>query len=106
MIYSRVTQNLVKSIYIISSITRLFFHYRKKIDIGKMPIYLIIGLIGVALVTYTGHLGGKMVHRDVQGGFNGGFNGPGGANAHSFKEDQTIRVVHLIQKSPLIKMEM
>jgi uncharacterized membrane protein len=68
--------NLTMYLYIIVSFTRLFFHYRKKIDIGKMPIYLIIGLIGVALVTYTGHLGGKMVHRDVQGGFNG----PGGAN--------------------------
>jgi uncharacterized membrane protein len=72
--------NLTMYLYIIISLVRLFFYYRKKIDIGKMPIYLIIGVIGVSIVTYTGHLGGKMVHKDVQGGFNGsgGANGKGG----------------------------
>jgi uncharacterized membrane protein len=72
--------NLTMYLYIIISLVRLFFYYRKKIDIGKMPIYLIIGVIGVSIVTYTGHLGGKMAHRDTQGGFNvpGGANGQGG----------------------------
>jgi hypothetical protein len=60
----------------------LYYHFRKNIELGKMPIYLIIGVIGVSMVTYTGHLGGKMAHRDTQGGFNrpGGANGQGGAN--------------------------
>jgi uncharacterized membrane protein len=72
---------LTMYLYILISLVRLFFYYRKKIDIGKMPIYLIIGVIGVSIVTYTGHLGGKMVHKDIQGGFNG----PGGANGQGGK---------------------
>ena len=46
-------------------------------------------LIGVVLVTYTGHLGGSMVHPDrskFQGGFPGGgfgAQGNGGSNAGS-----------------------
>jgi uncharacterized membrane protein len=63
--------NLTMYLFIVLSLARLFFHYRKKIDIGKTPIYLIIALIGVGLVTYTGHLGGKMVHKDAN------FSGPG-----------------------------
>jgi uncharacterized membrane protein len=66
--------NLTMYLFILLSLARLFFRYRKKIDIGKTPIYLIIALIGVGLVTYTGHLGGKMVHKD-----NANFSGfPGG----------------------------
>jgi uncharacterized membrane protein len=67
--------------FIILTLLRLFFQYRKKIDIGKMPVYLFAALIGVALVTYTGHLGGKMVHRDMPS-FNGqgGPGGPGTGN--------------------------
>jgi uncharacterized membrane protein len=64
--------NLTMYLFIVLSMARLFFHYRKRIDIGKTPIYLIIALIGVGLVTYTGHLGGKMAHKDAN------FSGPGG----------------------------
>jgi uncharacterized membrane protein len=67
--------NLTMYLFIVLSLARLFFHYRKKIDIGKTPIYLFIALIGAGLVTYTGHLGGKMVHKD--GNFSGGPGGQG-----------------------------
>jgi uncharacterized membrane protein len=70
--------NLTMYLFIVLSLARLFFHYRKKIDIGKTPIYLIIALIGVGLVTYTGHLGGKMVHKDTNANFSGGPGGQGG----------------------------
>jgi uncharacterized membrane protein len=71
--------NLTMYLFIVLSLARLFFHYRKKIDIGKTPIYLIIALIGAGLVTYTGHLGGKMVHKDENfiGGPGGQFQGGG-----------------------------
>jgi uncharacterized membrane protein len=67
--------NLTMYLFIVLSLARLFFHYRNKIDIGKTPIYLLIALIGVGLVTYTGHLGGKMVHKDTN--FSGGPGGQG-----------------------------
>jgi hypothetical protein len=66
---------LTMYLFIVLSLARLFFHYRKKIDIGKTIIYLFIALIGVGLVTYTGHLGGKMVHKDTN--FIGGPGGQG-----------------------------
>ena len=40
----------------------------KKLEIGRNPIFLVASLVVVILVSYTGHLGGKMVHRDMQGG--------------------------------------
>jgi uncharacterized membrane protein len=77
--------NLSMYLFIVLSLARLFFHYRKKIDIGKTPIYLIIAFIGAGLVTYTGHLGGKMVHKVENfggpgGQFQGRPGGQGGAN--------------------------
>jgi uncharacterized membrane protein len=49
---------------ILLSIVRLYFLFRKKKDIGRNAVYLFGALIGVLLVSYTGHLGGKMVHKD------------------------------------------
>ncbi|MDR6552577.1 DUF2231 domain-containing protein [Paenibacillus qinlingensis] len=40
----------------------------KKLELGRNPIFLVASLVVVILVSYTGHLGGKMVHRDMQGG--------------------------------------
>jgi uncharacterized membrane protein len=44
------------------SVVRLGMMWLKKTDIGKSLIYLLVMLIGVGLVSYTGHLGGIMVH--------------------------------------------
>jgi uncharacterized membrane protein len=44
------------------SVVRLGMFWFKKTDIGKSWIYLLVMLIGVGLVSYTGHLGGVMVH--------------------------------------------
>jgi uncharacterized membrane protein len=49
---------------ILLSIVRLFLLFWKKKEIGGNPVYLIGALIGVLLVSYTGHLGGEMVHND------------------------------------------
>jgi uncharacterized membrane protein len=64
---------------IVLSVIRLYFVIWKKKEIGGHPVYLLGALIAVALVTYTGHLGGKMVHRD--GPQPGSFQpGPGNRN--------------------------
>ncbi|MCS7459541.1 DUF2231 domain-containing protein [Paenibacillus doosanensis] len=31
---------------------------------GRNPAYLAAALVGVLLITYTGHLGGQMVHKE------------------------------------------
>jgi uncharacterized membrane protein len=63
-------------VFILISLIRLYFHFRKKVEIGRMPVYLVATLIGAVLVGYTGHLGGQMVHKDPTGNFRGG--PPGG----------------------------
>ncbi|TVY07877.1 DUF2231 domain-containing protein [Paenibacillus cremeus] len=65
---------------ILLTLVRLGVLWRKKIDIGKSFVYLLVMLVGVGLLSYTGDLGGKMVHPDrsqvrkgpgqQQGGFN------------------------------------
>ena len=45
----------------------------KKRDIGNHAAYLVVALLCVGLVTYTGHLGGKMVHKDKTEMTNGNF---------------------------------
>jgi uncharacterized membrane protein len=47
---------------IILTVVRMGFMLWKKLDIGKSLIYLLVMLVCVCLVSYTGHLGGKMVH--------------------------------------------
>lgn len=68
--YAKLTMILA----IILAIVRVGLLVRKKLELGRNPIYLVASLVAVLLVSYTGHLGGKMVHRDMQG-FPGG--GPG-----------------------------
>lgn len=50
--------------FIILTLIRVGFLWKKKLDIGNHPVYLIAAFIGVLLVSYTGHLGGQMVHKD------------------------------------------
>lgn len=57
------------------TLIRIVLLWRKKIDIGPKPVYLAGALIGVILVSYTGHLGGKAVHRPMNPGMMQG--GPG-----------------------------
>ncbi|MGG1519493.1 DUF2231 domain-containing protein [Paenibacillus oryzisoli] len=66
------------------AVVRVGFLVWKKLELGRNLIYLVVSLAVVVLVSYTGHLGGKMVHRDMQGGPGmgqfGGPNGGGGPN--------------------------
>jgi uncharacterized membrane protein len=55
------------ALFIVLTAVRLFFQLRRKQEIGGNYAYLAIALIGVALVSYTGHIGGKMVHPDRSG---------------------------------------
>ncbi|MGG1550468.1 DUF2231 domain-containing protein [Paenibacillus ferrarius] len=66
---------------IVLAVVRVGFLVWKKLELGRNVIYLIMSLAVVVLVSYTGHLGGKMVHRDMQGGPGmGQFRGPGGGS--------------------------
>jgi uncharacterized membrane protein len=69
-------------VFILISLVRLYFQFLKKVEIGRMPVYLIAAFIGIVLVTYTGHLGGQMVHKDMPANFRGGpmGNNPQGGN--------------------------
>ncbi|WP_274654525.1 DUF2231 domain-containing protein [Paenibacillus humicola] len=72
------------------SVVRLGVLWKKKFDIGKTIVYLLVMLVGAGLVSYTGHLGGEMVHPDRSkirgergfGAFNGANGGNGGNGQH------------------------
>jgi uncharacterized membrane protein len=68
--YARLTMIVA----IVLAVVRVGLLVWKKLELGRNPIFLVASLVAVLLVSYTGHLGGKMVHRDMQG-FPGG--GPG-----------------------------
>ncbi|WP_040952747.1 DUF2231 domain-containing protein [Gorillibacterium massiliense] len=53
---------------IVLCVVRIGIWLWKKKDVGRSPIYLIASLVAVVLVMYTGHLGGKMVHRPFNPG--------------------------------------
>ncbi|WP_248927637.1 DUF2231 domain-containing protein [Paenibacillus hamazuiensis] len=82
--YGKITMFL----FIILTLVRLFFHLKKKRELGGSAAYLAVALIGVLLVGYTGHIGGQMVHPDRSkfppgqmregGQQQGGANGQGG----------------------------
>jgi uncharacterized membrane protein len=55
-------------LYIVLTIIRVGFLLLKKMEIGKNVVYLIPALVGIVLVSYTGHLGGQMVHKDKPAG--------------------------------------
>lgn|GEM_PF-2223092 len=59
--------------FILLTLVRFGLLWRKKLELGRNWVYLAGALIGVALVSYTGHLGGQMVHPDLSK-FNGQFN--------------------------------
>ncbi|MFD1177296.1 DUF2231 domain-containing protein [Paenibacillus puldeungensis] len=59
--------NMTMFLFIALSLIRLWFHFRKKKELGGNAIYLAAALVGVLLVSYTGHLGGLMVHPDKGG---------------------------------------
>ncbi|MFD0695404.1 DUF2231 domain-containing protein [Paenibacillus sp. GCM10027628] len=63
---------------IVLTVVRVGLLIWKKKEIGRNPIYLAGALVAVILVSYTGHLGGQMVHRPFNP--NGGpmMQGPGG----------------------------
>ncbi|WP_208607638.1 DUF2231 domain-containing protein [Paenibacillus pectinilyticus] len=83
--YAKITMTLA----IVLAVVRVGLLVWKKLEIGRNPIFLVASLAAVLLVSYTGHLGGKMVHRDMTGfpgggpgmqggpGGNGGFGGQG-----------------------------
>jgi uncharacterized membrane protein len=50
--------------FIILCLVRLVLYVYRKREIGRNPVYLAAALVGVILLSYTGHLGGQMVHRD------------------------------------------
>lgn len=56
---------------------RLWFYFRKKLELGRKGSYLVVAFVGGVLVSYTGHLGGQMVHPD-RGEFGPGMQGPNG----------------------------
>jgi uncharacterized membrane protein len=58
-------------------VVRLGLLLWKKLDISKSLVYLLAMLVCVGLVSYTGHLGGKMVHPDKSGFQRGPGQGPG-----------------------------
>lgn len=69
---------------IILAVIRVGLLIWKKKDAGRHPMYLVGSLAAVILVSYTGHLGGQMVHRPMNapamapaGGTQGG-QAPGG----------------------------
>ncbi|WP_079911143.1 DUF2231 domain-containing protein [Paenibacillus sp. 32352] len=59
-LYGKITMVL----FILLTALRLWFHWRKKAETGSRPAYLAAAFIGVLLVSYTGHLGGQMVHKE------------------------------------------
>lgn len=50
--------------FILLTLVRLWLQLKKQQQVGRSKIYLAAALIGVLLVSYTGHLGGQMVHPD------------------------------------------
>ncbi|BFT75957.1 DUF2231 domain-containing protein [Paenibacillus sp. P36] len=50
---------------IVLAVVRVGLLIWKKKDAGRHPMYLIGSLAAVILVSYTGHLGGQMVHRPM-----------------------------------------
>jgi uncharacterized membrane protein len=69
---------------IVLAVIRVGLLIWKKKDAGRHPMYLVGSLAAVILVSYTGHLGGQMVHRPMNapamapaGGAQGG-QAPGG----------------------------
>ncbi|OPH53313.1 hypothetical protein BC351_05395 [Paenibacillus ferrarius] len=62
-LYARLTMFLA----IVLAIVRVGLLIWKKLELGRNPIYLIGALAAVILVSYTGHLGGQMVHRPMTG---------------------------------------
>ncbi|MCD1257616.1 hypothetical protein B5M42_002030 [Paenibacillus athensensis] len=59
--------------FIVLTLIRIGLLWRSKLELGRNWVYLVGALIGVVLVSYTGHLGGQMVHPDFSK-FNGQFN--------------------------------
>lgn len=55
---------LTMVLFIVLAGIRLWLIFKKKVDIGNKKGYLAAALAGVLLVSYTGHLGGQMVHPD------------------------------------------
>jgi uncharacterized membrane protein len=78
--------HLTMILYIVLSIVRLGLLWWKKREIGRNPVFLVVSLAGVLLVSYTGHLGGEMVHKPRNGNFQerGSFQDRGnGSGTHS-----------------------
>ncbi|WP_282938332.1 DUF2231 domain-containing protein [Paenibacillus sp. RC67] len=59
-LYGKITMVL----FIVLSAVRLWFHRKKQAETGRKPAYLAVAFLGVLLVSYTGHLGGQMVHKE------------------------------------------
>ncbi len=50
--------------FILLTLVRLWMQLKIKREMGRNVVYLTAALIGGLLVSYTGHLGGQMVHPD------------------------------------------
>ncbi|MCC2683931.1 MAG: hypothetical protein K0R75_830 [Paenibacillaceae bacterium] len=73
--------------FIALTVVRLWLYLRKKIEPGRSFAYLAAALIGVLLVSYTGHLGGSMVHKEKKPGSEARFHSL--APSQDQNEDQT-----------------
>jgi apolipoprotein N-acyltransferase len=88
--YGQITMVL----FIVLTVIRLGLLWLRKKEIGGNLVYLAAALVGVVLVAYTGHLGGKMVHPDRSNfqqfrGGNGNFpQGEGGGQRQSRQNRQ------------------
>lgn len=71
---------ITMAVFILLTLLRLWMHLKKKLEIGRNLGYLAGMLVGVLLLSYTGHLGGQMVHPDRS-------NFPGG----QFRENGNLR---------------
>ncbi|OAS18233.1 DUF2231 domain-containing protein [Paenibacillus oryzisoli] len=85
--YARLTMIVA----IILAVVRVGLLVWKKLELGRNPILLVASLVAVLLVSYTGHLGGKMVHRDMQGGPGMMQGGPGGGGPGQGQQGQGQR---------------
>ncbi|MEI7026399.1 DUF2231 domain-containing protein [Paenibacillus sp. y28] len=63
MLFSRATLAL----FLVLCLARVYYRFRRFREVGNTPVYLIASLVGVLLVSYTGHLGGQIGQPNAAG---------------------------------------
>ncbi|SDO01445.1 Uncharacterized membrane protein [Paenibacillus sp. yr247] len=92
--YAKLTMVLA----IILAVVRVGLLIWKKKELGRNPIYLLGSLAAVILVSYTGHLGGQMVHRPMTGA--PGMQAPGGGAGAKSSDASTKVITPTTTKAP------